>query len=514
MTDLEEFKSLLAEISDLSGIAAIAGWDKETQMPKGGADTRATQMSTLARVIHLKNTAPRIGALLSNLEPELGVSDTIDGALVRLMRLEYERRSKLPADFVAEFSKARSVAGSVWETARPRNDFKSFQPHLEKMFEYTRRAADLYGYDSHPYDALLWDFDPGLQTAHIKDIFTEIRAFTVPLLKRIVAAGETVDYTILERSFPIDAQRAFALEVAQAFGYDLERGRLDVTAHPFATNFSRDDVRITTRFSENYFPMAFYGVLHETGHAMYEQNTASELRRTPLARGAWSTAHESQSRLWENLVGRSEAFWQHWMPRARQHFTALADVDAALMYKLVNRVQPSLIRVEADELTYNLHIMLRFELELAVLEDRLKVGELPEAWGAKMQEYLGVTPPDDRDGVMQDIHWSSGYFAYFPTYSLGNILSVGLFEKAESQMGDLHAMFARGEFKPLLHWLTHAMLRHGKTYLPTELIERATGSSLSAAPYLRYLTRKFSGIYNLESVELNPLPLTGVSEAS
>ena len=498
MTDLEEFKSLLAEISDLSGIAAIAGWDKETQMPKGGADTRATQMSTLAKVIHLKNTAPRIGELLTSLEPQLAVSDTTDGALVRLMRLEFTRRSKLPADFVAEFSKAQSIAGSVWEAARPRNDFKSFQPHLEKMFEYTLRAADLFGFDSHPYDALLWDYDPGLQTAHIKDIFSEIRTFTVPLLKKIVAAGETVDYSILDRSFPVDAQRAFALEVAQAFGYDLERGRLDVTAHPFATNFSRDDVRITTRFDEHYFPMAFYGVLHEAGHAMYEQNTAPELRRTPLARGAWSTAHESQSRLWENLVGRSLAFWQNWMPRAQQHFKALADVDAMTMYKLVNRVQPSLIRVEADELTYNLHIMLRFELELEVLEGRLKVSELPEAWGAKMQEYLGVTPPDDRDGVMQDIHWSSGYFAYFPTYSLGNILSVQLFEKAESQMGDLHAMFARGEFQPLLHWLTHAMLRHGKTYLPPELIERSTGSSLSAAPYLRYLTKKFSGIYNLE----------------
>jgi carboxypeptidase Taq len=498
MTPLEEFRGALAEISDLSGLAALAGWDKETQMPRGGAETRAVQLSTLSKLIHQKNTAPRLGELLAQLEPEHAQADTLEGALVRLMRLEFDRRSKLPADFVAEFSKARSIAGTVWEESRPKNDFKTFQPHLEKMFEYTQRAADLIGYDTHPYDALLWDYDPGLKTEDIRTIFAEVREFTVPFLKRIVSAGEHVDYSILERSYPVEAQRAFALEVAQAFGYDLQRGRLDVTAHPFATNFGRDDVRITTRFDEHYFPMAFYGVLHEAGHAMYEQNTGDELRRTPLARGAWSTAHESQSRLWENLVGRSRAFWHYWMPRAQMHFKALDGVDAETMYKLVNRVRPSLIRVEADELTYNLHIMLRFELELEVFEGRTKVHELPEAWRAKMQEYLGVTPSDDRDGVMQDIHWSSAYFAYFPTYSLGNILSVQLFERAAAQMGDLHAMFARGEFKPLLQWLEHAMLRHGKTYLPPELIRRATGSELSAKPYLRYLETKFSDLYKLE----------------
>jgi carboxypeptidase Taq len=498
MTNLEEFKGLLNEISDLTAIGALVSWDKETQMPKGGAATRATQQSTLSRLIHQKNTSSRLKELLAELEPEHAEADTVEGAMVRLMRLEFERRSKLPGDFVAELSRARSIAGTVWEESRPKNDFKSFQPHLEKMFEYAQRSADYFGFDTHPYDALLWDYDPGLKTQDIKRIFLELREFTVPFLKRIVDAGETVDYSILERSYPIDAQRAFGLEVAQAFGYDLHRGRLDVTAHPFATNFGKDDVRITTRFDEHYFPMAFYGTLHEAGHAMYEQNTGDELRRTPLARGAWSTAHESQSRLWENLVGRSRAFWRHWMPKAQQHFTALKGVDAETMYKLVNRVRPSLIRVEADELTYNLHIMLRFELELEVFDGRTKVSELPEAWRAKMQEYLGVTPPDDRDGVMQDIHWSSGYFAYFPTYSLGNILSVQLFEKAQSQMGDLNAMFGRGEFKPLLHWLTHAMLRHGKTFLPPQLIRNATGAALTATPYLKYLETKFSDLYNLK----------------
>jgi carboxypeptidase Taq len=498
MTPLEEFKSLLGEISDLSGISALVSWDKETQMPKGGAMTRATQQSTLSRLIHSKTTSPRLKELIAELEPQHASADTVDGAMVRLMRLEFERRSKLPSDFVADMSKARSIAGTVWEESRPKNDFKTFEPHLKTMFEYAQRSADLYGYDTHPYDALLWDYDPGLKTTDIKGIFADLRAFTVPFLKRIVDAGEHVDYGVLTREFPVEAQRDFSLEVAQAFGYDLIRGRLDVTAHPFATNFGKDDVRITTRYDEHYFPMAFYGVLHETGHGMYEQNTGDELRRTPLARGAWSTAHESQSRLWENLVGRSRSFWQHWMPRAQAHFPALRDVDAETMYKLVNRVRPSLIRVEADELTYNLHIMLRFELELEVFDGKTKVSELPEAWRAKMQEYLGVTPSDDRDGVMQDVHWSSGYFAYFPTYSLGNILSVQLFERAHSQMGDLNAMFARGEFKPLLQWLTHAVLRHGKTYLPPELIQHATGEGLTAKYYLKYLETKFSDLYGLK----------------
>ena len=499
MNQLEELKSCLAEISDLTAVAQLLGWDKETQMPKGAAASRATQTATMARLLHQKNTAPRLKELLSELEPTLKDADSLDGALIRLLRLDYDRKSKLPTDFVTEFAAAKSVSGSVWEAARQQNDWAAFLPHLEKMFDFARRSADYYGFESHPYDALLWDYDPGLQTADIKQVFADVRQFTVPLLTKIVAAGENIDYSVLTRHYPMAAQRAFSLEVAQAFGYDLSRGRLDVTAHPFATNFGKDDVRITTRFDEHYFPMAFYGVLHETGHGMYEQNTADELRRTPLARGAWSTAHESQSRLWENLVGRSDGFWQHWFTIAQRHFPeALHDLDAAMMYKLVNRVQPSLIRVEADELTYNLHIMLRFELELAVFEEKIKVAELPEAWNAKMQQYLGVVPSDYSSGIMQDIHWSNGLFAYFPTYSLGNILSVQLFEKAASQMGDLNAMFARGEYQPLLHWLRHAVLRHGKTYLPPELIARATGEGLNAKPYLGYLEHKFSGIYGLQ----------------
>jgi carboxypeptidase Taq len=274
---------------------------------------------------------------------------------------------------------------------------------------------------------------------------------------------------------------------------------LDVAAHPFAINFSRDDVRMTTRFDRHYLPMALFGTLHETGHAMYEQGTSPELARSPLARGCWSTVHESQSRLWENLVGRSRAFWTHWFPKLEARFpTQLEGVDADTIYKLVNRVQPSLIRVEADEITYNLHIMLRFELELDVIEERVRIAELPEVWNARMQAYLGITPPDDALGVLQDIHWSEALIGYFPTYSLGNILSVQLLEAARQSLGDLDAQWARGEYAPLLGWLREHVHQHGKRYFPNELIERATGSPLTAKPYVAYLKRKFSDLYGLE----------------
>jgi carboxypeptidase Taq len=496
--NLERFKTLLGEINDLSGIASLMGWDKETQMPRGGIETRAIQGATLARIIHQKNTAAELKSLLEGLEPEFSEQDSFEGALVRQVRRDFERKSKLPSDFVAEFSQARARSSNAWQEARAKKDFKTFLPHLEKMFEMASRAANYYDAASHPYDALIWDYDPGLKTEDLRGIFAELRSEAVPLVKAIAAKGESLDYGILTREYDIEKQKAFSLEVAQAFGYDLDRGRLDPTAHPFATNFSRDDVRMTTRYDPHYLPMALFGTFHETGHAMYEQNTGAQLSRTPLARGCWSTVHESQSRLWENLVGRSRAFWQHWFPKLQALFPeSLHDVDAETIYKLVNRVQPSPIRVEADEITYNLHIMLRFELEIAVFEGKLKVVELPEAWNAKMQDYLGITPSDDAQGVMQDIHWSEALFAYFPTYSLGNILSVQLLESAKEKLGDLNPMFASGQYAPLLGWLRENVLQHGKTYLPPELITRATGQPLTAKPYLAYLKNKFTDLYEL-----------------
>ena len=498
MNTLEEFKALIAELQDLSSTVAVLGWDQQTQMPPGGSVTRANQLSTLSRIIHQLNTSARMGELLDELEPQLGADDSVDGLVMRYVRRDVERRRKLPTEFVAEYTKARAISSKVWEEARAKNDFASFRPHVEKMFEYALRIAEYQGYDEHPYDALLYDFDPGLKTSEVKAVFAQLREDTVPLVHAIAQKSDQVDYSILNRDYDESKQREFSVEVAQAFGYDFGRGRLDIAPHPFATNFSRDDVRMTTRYDRHYLPMAMFGTFHETGHALYEQGTGAELARTPLARGAWSTVHESQSRMWENLVGRSRSFWTHWFPKLQAIFPQqLEGVDAEMFYKLVNRVQPSLIRVEADEITYNLHIMLRFEIELGMIEGKLKASELPEVWNAKMQEYLGVTPPDNAEGVMQDVHWSEGLIGYFPTYSLGNILSVQLLETAHKSLGDLEGQWSKGDYAPLLGWLRENVHRHGKRELPPALIERATGSSLSAKPYVAYLTRKFSELYGL-----------------
>jgi carboxypeptidase Taq len=498
MSTLEEFKALIAELQDLSSTASVLGWDQQTQMPLGGSLTRANQLSTLSRIIHQKNTSARMGELLDELEPQFSSQDDLDAVLVRYVRRDVERRRKLPTEFVAEITKARAISGKVWEEARAKNDFKSFQPHLEKMFEYALRIAEYQGYDEHPYDALLYDFDPGLKTSEVKTVFAQLRQDTVPLVHAIAQKSDRVDYSILEREYDETKQREFSLDVAQAFGYDFSRGRLDIAAHPFATNFSRDDVRMTTRYDRHYLPMAMFGTFHETGHALYEQGTGSELARTPLARGAWSTVHESQSRMWENLVGRSLAFWTHWFPRLQAIFPQqLEGLNAETFYRLVNRVRPSPIRVEADEITYNLHIMLRFEIELGMIEGKLKASELPEVWNAKMQEYLRITPKNDAEGVMQDVHWSEGLIGYFPTYSLGNILSVQLLQTARKDLGDLEGQWATGEYAPLLGWLREHVHQYGKRDLPPALIERVTGSPLTAKPYVAYLTRKFSELYGL-----------------
>ncbi len=498
MNTLEEFKALIAELHDLSTTVSVLGWDQQTQMPPGGSVTRANQLSTLSRIIHQKNTSARMGELLDEFEPQFKDQDSLDAVLVRYVRRDVERRRKLPTEFVAEYTRARAISGKVWEEARKTNDFKSFQPHLEKMFEYALRIAEYQGYDDHPYDALLYDFDPGLKTAEVKTVFAQLRQDTVPLVHAIAQKPDQVDYGVLERDYDESRQREFSLDVAKAFGYDFSRGRLDIAAHPFATNFSRDDVRMTTRYDRHYLPMAMFGTFHETGHALYEQGTGAELARTPLARGAWSTVHESQSRMWENLVGRSRAFWTHWFPRLQSLFPQqLEGVNAETFYTLVNRVRPSPIRVEADEITYNLHIMLRFEIELGMIEGNFKAAELPEIWNAKMQEYLGITPRNDAEGVMQDVHWSEGLIGYFPTYSLGNILSVQLLETARKNLGDLEGQWATGDYAPLLGWLRENIHQHGKRDLPPALIERVTGSPLTAKPYVDYLTRKFSELYGL-----------------
>jgi carboxypeptidase Taq len=496
---IQDLKTHLGEIHDINMASSILEWDQETKMPPAGANARAAQLATLAKFAHERFVSSTTEKHLVGLEKESFEYDSDEAALLRLTRREFDKSSKLPSEFVAEQSRAKALSLNVWREARATNDFKKFAPNLEQMYVLARRKADYLGFEEHPYDALLDEYEPGLTARVVETTFADLRDQTVPLVQAIAAKGPATDYSILTRDCDEQVQETFGLEVAQAFGYDLSRGRLDRAAHPFETAFSRDDVRITTRYDRHYFPMALFGTLHETGHALYELGTAPELARTRLAQGTSLGVHESQSRMWENLVGRSRAFWTHWYPRFVAHFPQFGDVSPEEIYKAVNRVQPSLIRVEADEITYNLHVMLRFELEKAMLEGSLNASDLPEAWNSKMQSYLGITPPDDARGVLQDIHWSMGLIGYFPTYTLGNILSVQLLEAAKTKIGDTDAMFANGEYAPLLGWLRENIHRHGKKYKPDELVQRATGSSITAKPYVAYLKKKFGEIYGLES---------------
>ncbi len=497
---LAALKERLATVMDLNYAAAVLGWDQRTYMPPGGAVGRANQLGTLRKLIHEHFTAPEIGHLLDELAPLAAdaQNDSNDAALVRRTRRDYDQACKLPADFVAEWARARAISNQVWEEARRTSDFALFQPHLEKQFDFAKRQAEYLGYQDHPYDALLDQYEPGMKTAQIKTLFAELKAGTLPLLKAIVNSGVQVDDSLLHQPYDEAKQEQFGVEVTRAFGYDWQRGRQDRTVHPFCTHFGRDDVRITTRFYPDFLSAALFGTMHEAGHAMYEQGVDPELSRTLLSRGASLGVHESQSRMWENLVGRSRPFWQANFGRLQALFPQqLGNADVEMFYRAVNKVQPSLIRVESDELTYNLHIMLRFELEAAILEGNVQVADLAEEWHSRMDDMLGVTPPNDAQGVLQDMHWSGGSVGYFPTYTLGNVLSVQLWERALAAHPTIPEEIGRNEYGTLLQWLRDNVHRYGRKYEPNELIERVTGESLNVQPYMNYLRTKFGDIYGV-----------------
>ncbi len=502
----------LAPILDLGAAASVLAWDQQTYMPPGGGRARAEHLSTLRRLTHEMFTSPQTRALLEAAEAEAASldADSDEAAIVRMTRRDYDRATKLPSDFVAERTRAAATSVEVWRKARPANDFALFRPHLEQMVDFARRTADYIGFEDHPYDALLDAYEPKMTSREVTALFATLRERTVPLVRAIADRGDVVDASFLTREYDEGMQEAFARKVVEDFGYDFSRGGLARAPHPFATGFSRDDVRITTRFDARYLPSAVFAIFHESGHAMYGQGISPTLERTTLAGGAGLGVHESQSRMWENLVGRSRPFWRRYFPRLREMFPQqLADVDAETFYRAVNRVAPSLIRVEADEVTYNLHIVLRYELERALLEGTLAAADLPAAWNARMQGFLGVTPPNDADGVMQDIHWSTGSFGYFPTYTVGNVMSAQLFEAARRAHPGLMEEIGRGEFGPLLGWLRENVHVHGRKFFPQDLLERATGSQLTPEPYLRYLWEKFGEIYGVyDPAKLDWMPVS------
>lgn len=495
----QEFRRETGLINDLGRATALLFWDQDTYMPDGAAAGRGQQLATLETLRHERLTSDATEELLTDLESAQLPPDGVEAAMVREARRAVDRAVKLPGRLVEELAKRSSSARHAWAKARAAADFSLFAPELDAMLALKREEADAVGHHGQRYDALLDEFEPGATTAQLTALFAPMRAEQVVLLEQLAASEVTVNAEILEREYPEEAQKRLAEELAASVGYDFNRGRLDTALHPFAESIGVDDVRITTRYDRNFLSTALFGTLHEAGHALYEQGIDRAFDRSPLGHGASLGMHESQSRLWENLVGRGLPFWRYAYPRAQAAFPAqLGSVPLEEFHAAINRVSPSLIRVEADEVSYNLHVLVRFELELALLDGDLSANDLPGAWNERYQQYLGVTPPDDACGCLQDIHWSVGLIGYFPTYALGNLMSVQLLNAARERLPDLDQQLAAGEFAPLLGFLRDTVHRHGSRYLPGELLQRASGAPLSAAPYLAYLRDKFGALYRIE----------------
>ncbi len=496
---LQTLKARLNEAHDLQMVSDLLDWDQQTYMPPGASEARSEHYATLKRLAHEKFVADEVGVLLDDLASTevMADPDSDDACLVRVAKDEYDRKRRLPAALVADIARHQTVAHEVWVKARSESNFELFRPALEKMFDLKRRQAEALGYSESIYDPLLHEYEPFMKTAAVKATFDGLRSEIVPLVKAVSARAGAVSDAVLRQPFDVDSQRRFAVSVIRQFGFDFDCGRLDVAVHPFCTHFSMDDVRLTTRFDPDFLNTALFGAMHESGHGLYEQGVSPALKRTLLAEGASLGVHESQSRLWENLVGRSRGFWKFFYPKLQGAFPQLAKTDLETFYRAINRVQPSLIRVEADELTYSLHIMLRFELEQEVLEGKVRVADLPAAWNAKMNDYLGLAPPDDRLGVLQDVHWAGGLIGYFATYALGTIVSVQLWEKAVADVPAIPSQIEQGHFTGLLGWLRENVHRHGKKFPPAGLVRRATGGPLDAAPYVAYLKKKYGELYGV-----------------
>jgi len=495
----EELKAILLESHDLNAATSVLHWDSETYMPVGGAPARGRQLGLLGRLAHEKFIDPMVGQLLDELTgfEESHPYDSTEASIIRVAKRDYERAIKIPAEFVSRMMVQHNTSNMTWQKARPDNDFDAVSEHLSKNFELARELADFFpGYD-HIADPLLDFHDYGMKTSDIRTLFSDLRKELVPLVDTIISL-EPADDSCLKQSFPEEKQLAFGNVVIKALGYDFERGRQDQTAHPFTTKFSIGDVRITTRVNPDHLNSALFGSMHEAGHAMYEQGVEKEFEGTPLDGGTTTGVHESQSRLWENVVGRSRGFWTHYYPKLKDTFPEqLGSVPLDTFYRAVNKVEPSLIRVEADEATYNLHIMLRYDLELGLMEETLDVSELPQAWNDRMESDLGVRPPDDKDGVMQDIHWYSGIIGYFQGYSIGNILGAQFYEAALRAHPEIPDEMTQGKFDTLHTWLVENIYRHGSKYTADELIENVTGQELSIRPYIKYLKEKFGELYDL-----------------
>ncbi len=488
------YQAITQKAADLNYAAAVLGWDQETYMPPKGFAARGRQLATLATQAHAMLTSQEYHQLLEDLAGADGLTDA-QAANVRLSLEDFEKASRLPDAFVEELTQATSTALNAWSNARKGNDYSVFAPQLKHMIGLKKKQADLYGYTGHPYDALLDDYEKGATVALLDGVFAQVRAALPSLLGSIKGKQQAAD-TFFSQHYPRDVQWQFSLDVLKAIGYDFDAGRQDYSEHPFTTSFAPSDVRVTTRVNEEDLASLLWSSIHEGGHALYEQGLPETQYGMPLGAAASLSIHESQSRIWENCVGRGLSFWKHFYPILQDRFwNQLRNVSLESFYGGMNKVQPSLIRTEADELTYHFHVMIRYEIEKGLLEDSISVSELPDAWNSKYKQYLGLTPPDDVQGILQDVHWSHGSFGYFPTYSLGSFYAAQFWEEAQRQMPALLKDIEAGQFGAFLQWLRDHIHQHGRRYRSEELCQRITGKGLDFSSFMRYAQEKYSGIY-------------------
>lgn len=503
MSKYQELSAHLADLHNLNMAYWVLQWDQNTHMPPNGASARAAQMATLQRIRHETLISDKTARLIEDAAQEVDLSDfdSNEASMIRVAQRDYDHAAQLPADFVAEYTQATADGFEVWQKARPANDYKAFLPALQRVLDLKMKEADLRGYEDHPYDVFLGRWERGLKTNQVRAIFEEQKPALVELVAAVNQNQNKVDDSVLHQLFDVDKQRELSLYASSAFGFDYDNwARMDVAPHPFCIQISIGDIRLTTRFQEDFFNPAFFGTLHETGHGLHGQGFAPEIDGTFLS-DMESYSHavcESQSRTWENLVGRSRGFWEWIFPKVKEIFpTQFANADAETVYKAVNKARPQVIRVEADELTYNLHIMIRMEIELDLIDGKLTLEEVPEAWNAKFDEYFGIVPENDSVGVMQDIHWSLGGMGAFVGYALGNMLSVQYFNRALEAHPNISDEIADGQFGTLHSWLIENIYQHGRKYNSDELTRRITGEGMQSRDYIAYLREKFGSIYEL-----------------
>ncbi len=497
----EQLRERMAALADMRNVAQLLDWDQQTMMPPRGAPARAETVGTVQRLSHELFVSDETGRLLEAAASHLdGAPPDSDAAsLVRVTRRQWDKARRVPSELAADLARAASVGHAAWVSARERSDFAAFVPYLEHNFELVRRYVDCFDNFDCAYDVLLDDYEPAGRTSEVARLFEELKSELRPLIAVVERHHERVDDSLLYGDFPVDRQRQLVGWLLGQMGFDPSAWRIDDAVHPFATGFSNHDVRITTRWDEGFLPTSVYGAMHECGHGLYEEGIAQSLQRTPLGHADSLALHESQSRLWENMVGRGRPFCGVLAPQIAEVFeNGLGGLEPDALYHAVNRVAPSLIRVEADEVTYGLHIIIRFELEQELVEGRLAIRDLPEAWNVRYKEYLGVEVPDDAHGVLQDVHWAAGLIGYFPTYALGNLIAGQMFQRAHADLGDLDAQLGGGELHGLREWLREHVHRHGAKFTTAELLDRVVGSPIAVGPFVDYLKAKIGQVYDLE----------------